>query len=100
MADVDVTVRRGGVAVLSAYPLAFQAASPPSRMRTSARPAAVSTHHARADPARFQSSYTTVSTPSLIPHRRAAACTAAPVGSGRRPGPGTVWSDSSSSSET
>ena len=46
-------------------------------MRTSGRPAAVSTHHARADPARFQSSYTTTGTPLRTPHRRAAASTSA-----------------------
>ena len=34
-----------------------------SRMRTSGMPAAVSTHHARAEPARFQSWYTTTGTP-------------------------------------
>ncbi len=37
-------------------PLARHAAKPPSRMRTSTMPAAVSTHQARAEPARFQSS--------------------------------------------
>ena len=81
-------------------PAACHAARPPSRMRTPAMPAAVSTHQARAEPARAQSSYTTTGTPSRTPQRRAAAPILRPDGSGCRPRPVTLWSVSSSSSET